>query len=58
MKGSIRFFLGLIIVFGAVGGMDANPEASLLALLGLSVAGLGLMYSGARALSQYSNGVE
>ena len=39
----IRFILGLVIVMGAVGGMD-EPENSLLILMGIAAVGLGLMY--------------
>ena len=39
----IRFITGLFIVFGAVGGMDADPHASLLTGLLLAFAGLALM---------------
>ena len=47
----IRFVLGLVIVMGAVGGMDA-PENSLLALLGIAGVGLALMYFGAEKMKQ------
>jgi len=39
----IRFITGLFIVFGAVGGMDADPHASLLTGMLLAFAGLALM---------------
>ncbi len=51
MKGSIRLFIGFILVFGAVGGLD-NPETPLLAGLALAVVGLGLMYSGTKAMER------
>lgn len=51
MKGSIRFFVGLLIVFGAVGGMD-NPENPVIAGIALAVVGLGLMYSGVKAMER------
>lgn len=51
MKGSIRFFVGLLIVFGAVGGMD-NPENPVMAGIALAVVGLGLMYSGVKAMER------
>ncbi len=50
MKGLIRFFLGLLIVFGAVGTLEVNPDASLVAQLILACAGLLIMKSGADAL--------
>lgn len=46
----IRFILGLLLTLGAVGGMDNNPEASLLVLTLVAVIGLGLMHSGVHAL--------
>ena len=45
----IRFLLGLLIVFGAVGGME-NPEAPLLPLIALAAIGLFLMYFGSNKL--------
>ena len=49
-KGTIRFFLGFLIVFGAVGTLDADPSASLLVQMGLALVGLAIMASGAKAL--------
>lgn len=50
MRGSIRFFVGLMIVFGAVGTLEVNLDASLITQLILAGAGLMLMKSGADAL--------
>ena len=47
----IRFILGLVIVLGAVGGMD-EPENSLLILMGVAAVGLGLMYFGSEKMKQ------
>lgn len=47
----IRFIVGLVIVMGAVGGMDA-PENSLLVLMGIAGVGLALMYLGAEKMKQ------
>ena len=47
----IRFVLGLVIVMGAVGGMDA-PENSLLVLMGIAGVGLALMYFGSEKMKQ------
>ena len=47
----IRFIVGLIIVMGAVGGMDA-PENSLLVLMGIAGVGLALMYFGAEKMKR------
>lgn len=49
----IRFVTGLMLVMGAVGGIDnAPPEQSLLPLIGLAVLGLLLMAWG-QANSKY-----
>jgi hypothetical protein len=47
----IRFITGLIIVLGAVGGME-EPENSLLILMGVAAVGLGLMYLGSEKMKQ------
>ena len=47
----IRFIVGLIIVMGAVGGME-EPENSLLLLVGIAALGLALMYFGSEKLKQ------
>ena len=47
----IRFIVGLIIVMGAMGGMD-DPENSLLLLMGIAGAGLALMYFGTKRMQQ------
>jgi len=51
MKGSIRTLVGLLIVFGAVGGIDAE-SATLLEGFLLSLIGLGIMYSGVNAMNK------
>jgi hypothetical protein len=51
MRGSIRFVVGLLVTFGAVGGME-SPEASLLLGTAVAVIGLGIMYSGVRAMKE------
>lgn len=50
MQGSIRFVLGLLITWAAAGSMDAATDTQLAVLVVIAVAGLGIMYSGARAL--------
>ena len=47
----IRFIVGLIIVMGAMGGMD-DPENSLLLLMGIAGLGLALMYFGTERMKQ------
>lgn len=39
----IRFALGFFLVYGAVGTLDFDPNASLLTGMGLAVLGLALM---------------
>jgi hypothetical protein len=51
MKGSIRLAVGFMLVFGAVGGMEHNPESSLMLLIPLACVGLALMFSGTRAMN-------
>ena len=48
----IRFIFGLLVVFGAVGGMDTAGDDDLFILLGMAIAGLVLMYAGARRMQQ------
>jgi hypothetical protein len=55
MKGSIRVAIGFLIVFGSVGGMDADPSASILLGLATAVLGLCLMYSGVTAMNRDNN---
>lgn len=47
----IRFIVGLVIVLGAVGGME-DPENSLSLLLGIAGGGLYLMYLGSEKMKQ------
>jgi hypothetical protein len=51
----IRLILGIILVFGAVGGIDAQPLASNLVFasqIGIAILGLVLMYFGANKVSK------
>ena len=48
----IRFILGLVIVLGAVGGMDNATDGELLPLLGVTLVGLALMYFGTEKMKQ------
>ena len=50
MQGTIRFFIGFFIVFGAVGTLDADPQASVLVQMAVALVGLAIMGSGAMAL--------
>jgi hypothetical protein len=49
MAGSIRAFLGFLLVFGAVGGLDNNSP--LVACVAIAAAGLALMASGVAAMN-------
>jgi hypothetical protein len=50
--GTIRFILGLLMVFGAVGGLEAKPDAAIGTVLLIAVVGLGIMLSGTRAMER------
>lgn len=52
MRGSIRAFIGLFIVFGAVGGIDNATDGDLLLTTTIAVVGLFIMYSGVRAMKE------
>ena len=48
----IRFIVGLLVVFGCVGGMDTATGDDMLVLLGMTIAGLVLMYAGTEKMKQ------
>lgn len=48
----IRFLIGFLMVFGAVGGMENGTDAQLPAQLALAVGGLILMYFGSNKLKE------
>lgn len=50
MKGSIRFFVGLVMTMGVVGGIDNATDAQLIPLVIMAGVSLGIMYSGVRAI--------
>lgn len=52
MKGSIRIAVGFFIVFGAVGTLDADPNAGLLVQALLALVGLAIAYSGITAMKE------
>jgi hypothetical protein len=52
MKGSIRMALGFLIVFGAAGTIEVDPDASLLVEVLLASLGLMIAYSGVRAMRE------
>jgi hypothetical protein len=47
----IRFFLGFLIVFGAVGYIENCSDAGLLAGILVAAAGLGIMSAGTRRVA-------
>ena len=52
MKGSIRVFTGLLIVFGSAGGLDTAADSDLLPIIFVAALGLLVMYSGVNAMKQ------
>lgn len=50
MRGSIRMLVGFLIVFGAVGSIELNPDANLLIQSLIAVCGLAVMLSGVNAM--------
>jgi hypothetical protein len=50
MKGSIRAIVGLLIVFGAAGGLDTATDCQLPVILMVAAVGLAVMYSGVMAM--------
>ena len=48
----IRFVLGLVIVMGAVGTLDIDPEANVLLQTALAGVGLALMYFGSEKMKE------
>lgn len=52
MTGSIRAFVGFMMVFGAVGTLDFDPTASLLLQGALAAVGLVIMASGVAAMNR------
>jgi hypothetical protein len=48
----IRFIVGLLVVFGCVGGLDSATGDDFLILLCMTIAGLALMYFGSEKIKQ------
>jgi len=53
--GLIRIVLGLVLVLGAVGGMEQQPEASLILQSLIALAGLALIMWAARDINRQAN---
>jgi len=54
MRGSIRMIVGFLIVFGAVGSIEIDPNANLMIEMILAGAGLALLFSGVNAMKENS----
>lgn len=54
MRGSIRMLVGFLIVFGAVGSIEVDPNANLMIEMILAGAGLALLFSGINAMKENS----
>jgi len=54
MRGSIRMIVGFLIVFGAVGSIEIDPNANLIIEMILAGAGLALLFSGVNAMKENS----
>jgi hypothetical protein len=50
MPGTIRLMVGLLIVFGAIGTIEVDPNASLIGMIALASVGLYVMFSGVKAM--------
>ena len=48
----IRFILGLMLVFGAVGGLDHGTDAEMPIQILIAIGGLVLMYFGSNKMSE------
>lgn len=50
--GAVFIFGGLLIAFGAVGGMEHQPESSLILQCLAAISGLSLMYVGTKLIKE------
>lgn len=55
MKGTIRILLGFLLVFGAVGTLDYDPNASVLQQTLIAVLGIICLSSGVRAMEKQND---
>ena len=51
MRGSIRTFVGLIVLFGVAGGLDNATDGQLLPLVVIAGLAIALAYSGVTAMN-------
>jgi hypothetical protein len=54
-RGTIRLVTGLLLTLGAVGGMEQQPEASLMLQTAMAVAGLALLFWAVRDINRNTN---
>jgi hypothetical protein len=54
-RGTIRLVTGLLLTLGAVGGMEQQPEASLLLQTAIAVVGLALLFWAVRDINRNTN---
>jgi hypothetical protein len=52
MRGSIRMLVGFLICYGAVGSIEIDPNADLLAQMIVAVTGLAIMFTGVSAMRE------
>jgi hypothetical protein len=52
MRGSIRMLVGFLIVFGAVGTMEIDPNSDLLVQTIIAIAGLAVVLTGVSAMQE------
>ena len=52
MSGSIKMLVGFLIVVGAGGGIEVNPDADLLVQMLIAVVGLVVMLTGVSAMKE------
>lgn len=52
MRGSIRVFVGLVVMMGIAGGIDTATDGQLLVLIAMAIATAGVMLSGVRAMNR------
>jgi hypothetical protein len=52
MRGSIRMLVGFMIVFGAIGTIEVNPDADLLVQIIIALCGLSVMLTGVSAMRE------
>ena len=56
MRGSIRTFVGLLVLMGVAGGLDTATDSQLPLLVVIAVGAAALAYSGVRAMNNPTSG--